>query len=392
MPRTFHILTESEPFTRWYNGVLARWVGNVVFEDPTAIVVAPAADDTWKFSPERIRVAPGLARYKTFYEGGGYHLPWAVNTALLRRILTAALHDLQAGDTVWIHNRPEFGMALASFIRSRGARLFLHLHNSHLVQWSERVTCSFKADCYIFNSRFLEHEALAKFPELGRTEVLPSGPDGKAFYPPSAPREAQNPDRQPVIVFSARMAPEKDILTFVKAMEILQQKDAPVRGVVIGGSNFGGRKPTTYLEELRSAAPPNVSFEPFTTTEVLGRLLRVADVFCMPPCWHEPISLHILEALACALPVVALESGGMPEELAKSGGIALSPYSAADLAETLHLLVTDSTTRTQMSQAGYKAYTRHFMWTTVRAGYRRVLALEPDARLQRTTSTELATA
>jgi hypothetical protein len=45
-----------------------------------------------------------------------------------------------------------------------------------------------------------------------------------------------------------------------------------------------------------------------------------------------------------------------------------------------------------MSQAGYKAYTRHFMWSTVRAGYRRVASLSPDARLQCAAGTELATA
>jgi glycosyltransferase involved in cell wall biosynthesis len=228
-----------------------------------------------------------------------------------------------------------------------------------------------KADCYVFSSRFLEREALTKFPDLGNTEVLPSGPDSRAFYPTTEPHE----DSQVrTVAFSARLAPEKDILLFLEAMALLYQRRVPVRGVVVGGASFGGTEPTTYLEDLRNSSPVNVSFERFVSTEALGRLLRHADVFCMPPCWHEPVSLHMLEAMACGLPVVAVESGGMPELLAESGGVLVTPYSAAQLAEALSLTATDTTTRVNMGQAAYKAYTQNFMWTTVRHGYRRVLA------------------
>ncbi len=371
MSRTFHVLTESEPFTKSYGGVLARWVANVLQTDNDAIILAPCADDSWQFSRARVRTVKGLSAYKSFYEAGGYVLPWAINTTLLRRVFEDTLHDLQAGDTVWIHNRPEFALALAPFIKSRAARLFLHLHNSHLVQWSERVTRAFKADCYVFSSRSLESEALQKFPGLGNTEVLPSGPDPRAFYPPT---EAPGNALLRTIVFSARTAPEEDVLLFLDAMAMLSELHIPVRGVVVGGANFGDREPTTYLQELRQRAPANVSFEAFVSAEALGRLLRHADVFCMPPCWHEPISPHVLEALACALPVVAVESGGLPEVLAETGGILVSPYSATHLAEALHFVATDSVTRLNMAQAAYKAYTQNFMWATVRYGYARVLA------------------
>jgi glycosyltransferase involved in cell wall biosynthesis len=374
MSRTFHVLTESEPFTKSYGGVLARWVANVLQADNDALVLAPSADDSWQFSRERVRTVKGLSAYKSFYEGGGYVLPWVVNTTLLRRVFEDVLYDLQAGETLWIHNRPEFALALAPFIRSRGARLFLHLHNSQLVQWSERVTRAFKADCYVFSSRFLEREALAKFPDLGNTEVLPSGPDPRAFYPPT---EARGNALLRTIVFSARMAPENDVLLFLEAMATLCKQHVPVRGVVVGGANFGDREPTTYLQELRERAPANVSFEAFLSSEALGRLLRHADVFCMPPCWHEPISLHVLEALACALPVVAVESGGLPEILAQTGGILVAPRSATHLAEALQLVATDAATRTHMAQAAYKAYTHNFMWATVRHGYARILASTP---------------
>jgi len=371
MPCTFHVLTESEPFSKNYQGGLARWVANVLQTDPEAIILAPVADDSWRFSRERVRVVKGLSAYKTFYEVGGNLLPWGIHTTLLRRILGNSLRDLQAGDTVWIHNRPEFALALSPLIKSRGASLFLHLHNSQLVQWPERVTRALKADCYVFSSRFLEREALTKFPDLENTAVLPSGPDPRAFYPTT---DFSNDPKIRTVVLSARLAPEKDILLFLEAMALLHQRQVPVRGVVVGGANFGGTEPTSYLEELRRDAPANVSFEPFVSTVALGRLLRHADVFCMPPGWREPISVHMLEAMACGLPVVAVESGGIQEVFGKTGGVLVTPYSATQLAEALSLTATDTTIRVNMGQAAYKAYAQDFMWSTVRHGHRRVLA------------------
>jgi hypothetical protein len=40
---------------------------------------------------------------------------------------------------VWIHNRPEFAVAITPLIHQAGGRVVLHLHNSHLVKGPERL-------------------------------------------------------------------------------------------------------------------------------------------------------------------------------------------------------------------------------------------------------------
>ena len=375
MAKVFHLLTESEPFSEYHGGAISRWTANVVRFEEDTIVLAPATDASWPIDSSRVRVVVGLSAYKQFNEGGGYRLPWVVLTSILSRILGRALHDLQAGDTVWIHNRPDFALALEPLIRRRGARLFLHLHNSHLVKWSERVTRSFNADCYVFVSRFLRDEALINCSHLKRAEVLYNGADRRIFYPKSTPR---SPEDIPVVLFASRLVPEKGLHVFLEAMELLQKEKVRIRGVVVGGSGFGDSAPTAYVKEMQRRAPSNIKFESYCSGSALGDRFRSADIFCLPSCWQEPLGMVALEAMACALPIVATNSGGLPETLSYGGGILVGRESASELAAALGLLATDADLRRRLAQEAYASFQMNFTWDTVRSNYKKILASAID--------------
>ena len=61
---TYHLLTESEPFSEFIGGAISRWAGNVLRDASRSVVVCPSADGSWKFSPESIYLLPGLKFYK----------------------------------------------------------------------------------------------------------------------------------------------------------------------------------------------------------------------------------------------------------------------------------------------------------------------------------------
>jgi spore coat protein SA len=375
VPKIFHLLTESEPFSEYHGGAISRWTANVVGSDDDAVVLAPSADESWCFDSSRVRVVDGLSAYKRFSEGGGYRLPWVVLTSMLSRLLGRALHDLEAGDTVWIHNRPAFALALEPLIRRRGARLFLHLHNSHLAEWSTRVSQSFTADCYVFVSRFLKDEALARFPNLMRTEILYNGADHRIFYPNSTLRASED---IPVVLFASRLVPEKGLHIYLEAMELLQKQKVRVRGVVVGGAGFGDSIPTPYVAEMKRRAPSNVEFEPYCSGGKLGAMFRSADIFCLPSCWQEPLGMVALEAMAGGLPVVATNSGGLPETLSYGGGLVVARGSASELAAALGLLATDTGLRRRLAHEAYSSFQTHFTWDQVRSDYRAILAPVSD--------------
>jgi len=389
MSRTFHVLTESESFSQRSHDNLAQWVANVIQADKDSIVLAPSSDGTLSFPPNRIRIVKGLSTYRAIYKSCGFMLPGQLFSQFLRRVLSESLQDLKPGDTVWIHNRPEFASALAPFIQQAGARLFLHIHNAQLLSKYKNLLRNSKADCHIFNSQEVETEALQKFPSLGKSAVLSRGLDAREFHPSARhairSRSMDAPVEQVTVVFSAYLARENDLQVFLDAMEILRLRQVPVNGTVIGGPSPEQRKLKPNQKDRRINVPSNVAFENYDSPAALGRKLRASELFCVPSSWHDTASLYLLEALACGLPVVATAGAGTREETADTPGIVVVPNAAERLAQAVQELVEDSAARQNMANMAYSSYTTQYMWHHTRASYRSVLAssaLTSSAKLQ----------
>jgi len=366
MTRTFHLLTESEPFTKSAPFGLARWAANVLRSEEDTFVLAASSDDSLGFDPARIRIVKGLQTYKTFHQSGGNLLPWKLMTPMLERVLAGALQDLRPGDTVWIHDRPEFAAALAPFVQQRGARIFLHLHTSQLMHAYSSVLRGLQVDRFVFNNKIAVREFHQHFPRQGSTEVVTSGLDGTAFHPAArtANPSSAHPQQPVTIVFSARLAHQHDLQTFLEAMETLHTRNVPVKGVVIGG------------HALHEKAPANVTFEPYDSPAALGNRLRQCDLFCIPSVGNQTAALHMIEALACGLPVVATEDTGIREAIGATPGVLQVPNRSDRLAQTFQQLVEDPAQRQHLARAATQTYAREFMWSATRADYRSALAVK----------------
>ena len=153
MPRTtYHLLTEAEPFSEFSGGAISRWAGNVLRSTSHFVVVCPDADSTWNFSQDSIRVLPALAAYKHLRRHL-QHLPWVFHCQVIRDIFRPFLKRVRSGDIAWIHNRPEFAVALTPLIHRAGGQVVLHLHNSHLVKGPRRLMGQVRVDRLVFVSR-----------------------------------------------------------------------------------------------------------------------------------------------------------------------------------------------------------------------------------------------
>lgn len=392
MSRTFHVLTESEPFTKG-GGSLARWVANVVRSDQESIILAPSSDGSLAFDSNRVRIVRALSSYRVTYRAIGHFLPNWLVTQFLSRILSKSLIDIQAGDTVWIHDRPEFALAIAPLVQRAGARLFLHLHSAQLLTAYAGLLRATKADCYIFNNQVIERQARLKFPGMGRTAVLSAGLDPNAFHPAakfaSTTNSLDDPQKLATVVFSAYLAREDDLQVFLEAMEILRTRQVAVCGVVIGGPNLKSRETSPYQPERRITVPSNVSFETYDSPTALGKKLRASELFCVPSSWHKSASLYMLEALACGLPVVATQSADFSKETAGAPGILVVPNAAERLAQTVQQLVEDSSARHLLANMAYSTYIGKYMWYATQASYRSVLASSTLAASPVQLSTEL---
>ena len=120
---------------------------------------------------------------------------------------------------------------------------------------------------------------------------------------------------------------------------------------------------TGVLEDvLRS----EVESEKLENVYLLGNVTNVyellfdCDIFILPS-YYEAISLSILEAMACGLPVLATKVGGIPEAVEENvTGILVPPMNVSFLKQGLEKLVMDVSLRQRMGQAGRKRAKNYF--------------------------------
>jgi len=116
--------------------------------------------------------------------------------------------------------------------------------------------------------------------------------------------------------------------------------------------------------------------------EELARLYGEAQVAIVPSL-YEGFSLPAIEAMSCAVPVVATTGGALPEVLGPSGetGLLVEPNDPDALAHAIRTLLDDPALRERLGARGRERVMRRFTWEVTARGtaacYDAVLARRP---------------
>ena len=371
MPKVYHLLPEAEVFSAFDGGAISRWVANVLRNDAAGMVVACGSDTTWGFDAARIVALPALKSYHRLQHRMRLRTPWVLRRLLLKRVFKRLITLLKPGDLVWVHNRPEFAAALGQDTHRAGARLVLHMHNSHLLAAVPKIIRDLELDASVFVSRYLKDETCGKYPGFLDGTVLYNGADDCIFFPTSTERRDESGPI--IVVFASRVIPEKGPDVLAEALRRLLQRGVPVEGMIVGGAQFGSSGPTEFVRDLMRSAPPNLHFHPYCAGEQLAELLRKADIFCLPSTWHDPFPLAPLEAMATGLPIVATRSGGIPEALLYGGGMLVERGSVEELVSAIERLVVDPILRMKLARESLLSFANHFRWPRVVDNYRAIV-------------------
>lgn len=158
-----------------------------------------------------------------------------------------------------------------------------------------------------------------------------------------------------VIGSVAAVAPRKGIDVLVEAFRIVRERqpDAALRlvGDYLDDADAGWAR-----DVLERAAALGVEWTP--RADVWGELPSW-DVFAIAS-RRDPFPLAVLEAMACGLPVVATDVGGIPEQLGGEGGRLVAAEDPPALAEALLELGADPDLRERLGQAGRRRVEREF--------------------------------
>jgi glycosyltransferase involved in cell wall biosynthesis len=197
----------------------------------------------------------------------------------------------------------------------------------------------------------------------------PLGVDLELFRPdPEARRRVRealgwSDEGPPVIGFVGRFVPEKG-LGFL--MRVLDRLRAPWRVLFLGGGALEteirawarGRE-----ERVRVVSAPH---------DQVPKYVNAFDLLCAPSetarHWREQFGRMLIEAFACAVPVIGSDSGEIPHVIGEAGIVAREGDETGWIS-ALERLLTQPDERRELGARGLDRATKVYAWPAVARGY-----------------------
>ncbi len=177
-----------------------------------------------------------------------------------------------------------------------------------------------------------------------------SGVDIRYFTP--LPQPPGQPAAATVTVgLVARMLRSKGVLDAVAAVRLLRRRGVAIELLLAGPSDPDNRDSLGEAELSALAAEPGIVW--LGRVEDVREVWRLAAIALLPSTYGEGVPKALLEAAACARPIVAADMPGL-REIVRPGrtGLLVPPHDVAALAEALNALAGDPARRRAMGEAG----------------------------------------
>lgn len=194
-----------------------------------------------------------------------------------------------------------------------------------------------KASVVTVVSKHLENIVKEIYPQ-SKTEILPMGCWTKNFSQDEKVENYFNQGNKKVLLFVGRLAEKKGVKYLIEAMRYVDAKL-----VIVGQGPLENE-----LKEQALMYGDKVCFMGARTHEQLKTIYASADIFIAPSVTakdgdQEGFGLVILEAMASGLPVVASNSGGIPD-IIKDGvnGFLSEERNSKSIAEKVNMILDDN--------------------------------------------------
>ncbi len=184
-----------------------------------------------------------------------------------------------------------------------------------------------------------------------KLQTIHSGVDLNRYVnhvlPPNFKTDLGIPEENIVIGTIAAFVGHKDYGTLIKAAKILLEKHQNITFVAVGDGD--------ELPRMKSIAQENRFGNRFIFTgfrKDVANFLKMFDIFVLPSKW-EGLGTSILDAQSVGLPVIACNTGGIPEIITNNiNGILVPPQTHVQLYEAIENLILDPSLRAKLGKAG----------------------------------------
>jgi glycosyltransferase involved in cell wall biosynthesis len=264
--------------------------------------------------------------------------------------LKTFLETVKSNELIHVHGHPYLSSLLAAKIAKRyGKPLVLTQHNT-FIEYDNIWDTAEKLNDFAVGKQVLKEPnkiivvsnatrkyvlSLGADPE--KIEVIHNGVDLDRFKPLPEEKEAMRkklgiPEDAFVVLTVRRLVYKNGIDTLLESAESAVKKNPKLVFVVVGkGPDFEEVKERIAQLGMQR----NFRLTGFVSDDDLPFYYNVADLFALPSKSGEGLPLVALEAMACGLPVVATNVGGISEIMSEEYGKLVPSNSPDSLAEAV---------------------------------------------------------
>lgn len=205
--------------------------------------------------------------------------------------------------------------------------------------------------------------------------IVPCGFDHKEFHPIDKRKTKAKLGIKPhefVILQLGRMVPRKGVDNVIRSLGYITRKqNLPVRLLIVGGeSDEPCPIKTPEIGRLQQIANAEKVFDKVTfvgrkNREQLKYYYNASDVFVSTP-WYEPFGITPLEAMACGVPVIGSNVGGIKFSVRHGKtGFLVPPNEPEILGERILEIITNEVEAKRIGSNAIKHVNTLFTWEIV---------------------------
>ena len=265
-------------------------------------------------------------------------------------------------DLIYVHKPYDLLTALL-LSKLRGARVVFGSGGTEFFSgygWLVRRVDHFFA-CSEFNAKQIEKYCGVK------PAILPNGINTELFRPIGPDLHLrksilQISDEEKVIISACRLVGWKGLDYSIKAISELLKKGTPVRYLIIGD---GEDRERLQLLAVELDIADNVTFLGSIKNSGLVVYYSIADVAVFPSIANETFGISIAEAMACGVPVVSTDVGGIPGVVAEDTGLLVTARRVDELTLAIEVLLNDEPKAESFGRAARERIVENFSWDII---------------------------
>lgn len=167
----------------------------------------------------------------------------------------------------------------------------------------------------------------------------------------------------PTIGYLGRLTPDKGLPLLLKVLDRLTAAVVPWRCLIVGKGPMENE-----LKEWAKLHPDRVRILTNVTHESVPDYINAMDMLVAPsqtlPNWREQQGRMLIEAMACNVPVIASDSGEIPNVVGDAG-IIVGESDLDGWVKAIQTLIDSPSLRKQLIQAGKERVESQFSWSVI---------------------------